>query len=269
MLRQFDREGRPRGISPETVSEPMIESDRSRRERHNQAQIQYFERAGKDAMRPTDTPYVQRQVDRLIAFADLHPGQRVLDVGCGMGRYTFALADRGLVVEGLDLSEGLLERFRRHDAGRYGIPLHCADVLEPPETLHRRFDAVIGFFTLHHLDDVTGCLRAMRSLCRPNGRIAFLEPNPLNVLYYVQMLLVPGMSWSGDKGILGMTRGSMFAAMGAAGLSHPALERFGFLPPFAINRSWGPRLEERLERVSVWSPFLPFQLFRGDVPAGG
>jgi SAM-dependent methyltransferase len=235
-------------------------------ERHNQTQIEYFERAGKHAMRPADSTYARRQVDRLIAFAGLREGERVLDVGCGMGRYTFALADRGLVVEGLDLTESLLTRFREFDNGRYGIPLHCADVLEPPVELRGRFDAVVGFFTLHHLHDLPGCLRAMRDLARPGGRIVFLEPNPLNPLYYVQMLVVPGMSWRGDKGILDMRERKVFGVMREANLERPAVERFGFLPPFAVNRSLGERAEEALERVPLWSRLLPFQLYRADVP---
>jgi 2-polyprenyl-3-methyl-5-hydroxy-6-metoxy-1,4-benzoquinol methylase len=240
----------------------MTELDRTTLERHNRAQLEYFERAGRHAMRPTDSSYVRRQVDRLVAFAGLGAGERVLDVGCGMGRYTFALADRGLAVEGLDLSETLLERLREFDAGRYGIPLHRADVLAPPAELHGRFDAVVGFFTLHHLHDLTGCLRATRSLVQPGGRVVFLEPNPLNPLYYVQMLVVPGMSWSGDRGILSMRESGVFRAMEAAGLENPAAERFGFFPPFVVNRAFGPRLEDAFERVRLWRSVLPFQLFR-------
>ena len=105
----------------------------------------------------------------------------------------------------------------------------------------------------------------MRDLARPRGRIVFLEPNPLNPLYYFQMLVVPGMNWGGDKGILNMREQNVLAAMRAAGLAQPSVERFGFLPPFAVNRSWGPAAEDALERVSLWSALLPFQLFRGDV----
>jgi hypothetical protein len=66
-----------------------------------------------------------------------------------------------------------------------------------------------------------------------------------------------------------MREGNVFGAMRAAGLAHPSAERFGFLPPFAVNRSWGARAENTLERVRLWSPLLPFQLFRGDVPVSG
>jgi SAM-dependent methyltransferase len=183
-----------------------------------------------------------------------------------MGRYTFPLADRGIEVAGVDLSESLLDRFRAFDAGQYGIPLYVADILRMPAELNGTFDAVVGFFTLHHLHDLTRCFEAMRSLAKPGGRVVFLEPNPLNVLYYIQMLVVPGMSWSGDKGILNMRPKTVFSAMAAAGLVNVALQRFGFLPPFMANRRWGGRLEGVLERRGALERFLAFQLFRGDVP---
>lgn len=41
------------------------------------------------------------------------------------------------------------------------------------------------------------------------------------------------------------------------------MERFGFFPPFVSNRSFGPPLEDVLEKVSVWKRALPFQLFGG------
>jgi SAM-dependent methyltransferase len=233
---------------------------------HNRAQVAYFEHAGKEAMRPTSTPYVERQVDALVRFAGLAAGEHVLDVGCGMGRYTLPLAERGFSVEGVDLSPTLLARLEAFNAGRHEIPLHCADILELPESLDRAFDAVVGFFTLHHLHDLFASFAAMARLVRPGGRIVFLEPNPLNVLYYIQLALAPGMSWQGDKGILNMRPRTVFRAMEEAGLASPMQERFGMFPPFAANRPLGARLERALERVSLWRRFLAFQLFRGDVP---
>jgi hypothetical protein len=105
----------------------------------------------------------------------------------------------------------------------------------------------------------------MRGLVKDGGRIVFLEPNPLNPLYYVQMLVVPGMSWNGDKGILEMRPATLSRAAETAGLHRPAVARFGFFPPFVVNRSFGPRLEGLLERFPLWRSFLPFQLFRAEV----
>ncbi len=234
---------------------------------HNRAQIEYFEHAGKEAMRPTSTPYVERQVDALVGFAGLAAGDHVLDVGCGMGRYTLPLAERGLSVQGIDLSSTLLERLQAFNAGRHDIPVHCGDILQLPESLDGTFDAAVGFFTLHHLHDLSASFAAMARLVRPGGRIVFLEPNPLNVLYYIQLAVAPNMSWQGDKGILDMRPRTVFGAMHDAGLRSPALKRFGFFPPFAANRPLGARLERGLERVPLWHRLLAFQLFRGDVPA--
>ncbi len=236
-------------------------------EEHNRAQVRYFERAGKEAMKPVGTPYVLRQVDELVRFAGLVEGERVLDVGCGMGRYSFPLAERGLNVEGLDLSQALLDLLDGFNGGRYDIPLHCMDILDAPATLGGRFDAVVGFFTLHHLHELRSSFQAMARLVKPGGRVVFLEPNPLNLLYYIQIMIAPGMTWAGDKGILKMRPHLVSQAMEGAGLSGLSMTRFGFFPPSLANRRSGSRLERVLEGVFLWRPLLPFQLFRGDRPS--
>ena len=53
------------------------------------------------------------QVDRrLVEFADAHAGHSVLDLGCGLGGYSLALAERGREVRALDVSEEYVERAR-------------------------------------------------------------------------------------------------------------------------------------------------------------
>jgi SAM-dependent methyltransferase len=236
------------------------------RERHNATQRRYYAPASKGRMLPTGTPYLQRQVDELVRFAGLEPGQRVLEVGCGMGRYTLLLAERGIRVEGIDLSAPLLDRLREFDGGRFDIPLHAGDVLDPPEPLGT-FDAVVGFFALHHIYDLPATYRAMAGLVAPGGPVAFLEPNAWNPLYYVQIAVNRDMTWEGDRGVGRMRRSQVFPAMEVAGLRDLRLERFGFFPPRVANTSWGPRVEGVLERRRVLGPVLPFQLFGGVRPA--
>jgi SAM-dependent methyltransferase len=228
---------------------------------HNRRQRRYFERTVKRTMVPTDSPYLRRHVDELRRFAALGPADRVLEVGCGMGRYTLLLAQRGVRVEGLDLSPVLLDRLVAYNAGRFAIPLHCADVLQPPAHLAGRFEAVVGFFTLHHVDDLEACFLALARLLRPGGRLAFLEPNPLNPLYYAQILATPGMTARGERGLARMRPRRIARALHEAGLGQFRLARFGFLPPALANRALGPGLEARLERVPLWRALLPFQLF--------
>lgn len=242
------------GVDPQAVAE------------HNRAQLDYYDGVEKPRLRPTGSRYLRRHVDELVRFADLRPGARVLEVGCGMGRYTLILAELGFRVEGLDLSAFLLERLRAYDGGRFDVPLHCADVLDPPAALAGAFDAVVGLFALHHLHELPACFESMRRLARPGGRIAFLEPNPLNALYYVQLLATPGMSWEGDGAIVSMRPRVVGRAMESAGLRSFHYERFGFFPPFIANTAVGTRAEPLLERVPLWRRLLPFQLFGAEVP---
>ena len=182
------------------------------------------------------------------------------------GRYTLMLAERGIDITGMDLSPVLLDRLRTFAGGRLDVPLYCADVLDPPVELRRQFDAVIGFFTLHHLHDLGGCFASMTQLLREGGRVAFLEPNALNPLYYLQIALTPRMTWKGDGGVARMLPRVVLGAMRKAGLVDLRVRRFGFFPPFIANRRLGSPVENFLERFPLWRPFLPFQLFGGAQP---
>jgi len=104
----------------------------------------------------------------------------------------------------------------------------------------------------------------MARFLKPGGRLVFLEPNPYNPLYYLQMLITPDITWQGDGGMVRMRRAMIRRAMEQAGLVSFTLRRFGFFPPFLTNRPWGSRLEKFLERVPVWRTLLPFQLFQGE-----
>lgn len=233
-------------------------------QQHNSQQRRYFAENEKRTMLPADTHNIRRQANELLRFGKIKPGDRVLEVGCGMGRHTFYLAEQGIKIEGLDLSPDLLARMHEFNGGRYNIPLYCADIWDHPPELTGQFDAVIGFFTLHHLHDLSRCFTAMTELVKSDGRLVFVEPNPYNPLYYLQMLITPGMSWQGDGGIVRMRPNIIFSAMHSAGLSRLAMSRFGFFPPFLANQSWGARIEEELEKVVIWRNLLPFQLFRGE-----
>ena len=230
--------------------------------RHNEAQRAYFEGREKATMRPADTPYLRRHVQEVLAVADAQAGERVIEVGCGMGRHTLLLQRLGYDLEGLDLSDVLLQRLRA--AGGTGLALHQGDVLDPPSHLKGRFDIVLGFFMLHHVDDLESCFAGVASLLRPSGRAVFLEPNPFNPLYYVQIAVTPGMTWAGDKGMVQMRPRRLARAMKAGSLVPRPPVRFGFFPPFVANRPWAPPVERALERVALWRPCLPFQIFRGD-----
>lgn len=233
------------------------------RETHNEQQIAYFtgrELPRMDPVRRAGTPYTRRHLSAVAAAARLRPGDRVVDVGCGPGKYTVGLADLGYDVTGLDLTPALVRQLRDVAPHVHAVE---GDLLDPPAQLHGSFDAVTGFFVLHHLADLDAAFAGTRLLARPGGRVVFIEPNAYFPGFYVQVTLTPGMSWRGDKGIVHMRAGRLRRAAEAAGLRDVEVTTFGAFPPALANRPWGRRLESRLERVPGWDRAKAFVVVSG------
>ncbi|WP_218139175.1 class I SAM-dependent methyltransferase [Propionibacterium cyclohexanicum] len=65
--------------------------------------------------------FIDQSAEWLIGALALHPGSRVLDLGCGPGLYAHRLARHGIQVLGIDVSQRSLDH-ARHIATREGLP---------------------------------------------------------------------------------------------------------------------------------------------------
>jgi SAM-dependent methyltransferase len=109
----------------------------------------------------------------LVHFADIRPGQRLLDVGCGTGVVAITAARRGAVVTGLDLTPELLARAREHAAaGKVTITWKEGDVESLPFE-DGSFDVVTSQFGHMFAPRAEVALREMLRVLKPGGRIAF------------------------------------------------------------------------------------------------
>jgi SAM-dependent methyltransferase len=230
-------------------------------EEHNRYQRAYYQGCERQAIRPSGTPYVQRQLERVRAAADLRSGQEILEIGCGMGRHTLPLLEEDFRIAACDLSPDLLARLRKA-APNAKLEILCCDVAELPRHTTRRFDRAVGFFTLHHFFDLRAAFRGIASVLQPGGRVAFCEPNGYNPLFYVQIAVVPGMTWKGDGGVRHMRPSVVHGAMREAGFADLRVERFGFLPAFAADTKVGQSLERGLDRFVVLPPLRALQVFQ-------
>jgi SAM-dependent methyltransferase len=110
-------------------------------------------------------------IDAACAIGSLRPGSRVVEVGCGTGKLTGALVERGLRVEAVDPGAELIEVARRR-VGRSSAHFHVAR-FEDVELPDGSFDAVFSAAAFHWVDPAVGWSKAA-SLLRPGGVLALL-----------------------------------------------------------------------------------------------
>jgi SAM-dependent methyltransferase len=133
-----------------------------------------FQEQGKD--------YARDQVHGPALLRAIGPskGLRVLDLGCGQGRFTRVLASSGAKIVAVDWSRGMLAAARRRErANPVGIRYVHADA----RTLRGRwpsgsFDLVVGCMSFMDMPDLGRVLRAARHLLAPHGRLVFSVSHP-------------------------------------------------------------------------------------------
>lgn len=96
-------------------------------------------------------------------------GKKVLDLGCGKGRFARHLRDAGADVLALDPSAAMLSHARglarvRSTARRLPLP-------------SGRFDVVVAVEVLEHLDAIPAVLNEVKRVLRPGGCIAIVDKN--------------------------------------------------------------------------------------------
>lgn len=122
-----------------------------------------------------DTRDEQAEGDALAAakLAGIAPGADVIDVPCGFGRHTLALARAGYRAVGVDRSATLLDEARRRSGGERWPKWTRADYRDLPFA-DESFDAAFNLFTsLGYLGDEqdTVVLGAIRRVLRPGAKL--------------------------------------------------------------------------------------------------
>jgi ubiquinone/menaquinone biosynthesis C-methylase UbiE len=124
-----------------------------------------------DDVRSFDPRYTEGWLAHIMRLGDLASRRRILDVGCGTGRYTSLMSDRtGRPVHGLDMAAGMLEGARRR-AEEAGTDLRL--VRGDAACLPFRdgsFDAATLFLVVHHVEDLAALAGELRRVLSPGGR---------------------------------------------------------------------------------------------------
>ncbi|MEY4577270.1 MAG: hypothetical protein RL701_1973 [Pseudomonadota bacterium] len=117
-----------------------------------------------------------RHLSRVLS---VRPGQRVLDLGAGTGRWSLYFAEHGARVTAIELAPSLAAGATRN-AERAGMQLDCrvGSLLDPPLEAHERFDIVhIGGVLVYIADDDLQRARdVVRAHTTPGGLLVLREP---------------------------------------------------------------------------------------------
>lgn len=122
-----------------------------------------------DRVRPE---YPASLVDSACRVGGLVPGSRVVEVGCGTGKLTGALAERGLRIDAVDPDAEMIAIARRR-LGDAPVRFHLGG-FETLELAERSFDAVFSATAFHWVDPALGWKKAAR-LLRAGGLLALLS----------------------------------------------------------------------------------------------
>lgn len=127
-------------------------------------------------------------VERFVVLS----GLRVLDVGCGGGILSEALAERGASVVGIDLAESALQAAEAHRAGQ--AVEYRLESSRDAAARGESFDAVTCMEMLEHVADPAAVLRDIHALLKPGGWAFFSTINRtfkarLGAVYAAEYLL--------------------------------------------------------------------------------
>jgi 2-polyprenyl-3-methyl-5-hydroxy-6-metoxy-1,4-benzoquinol methylase len=112
--------------------------------------------------------------------AEWFKGKSAADVGCGLGRYSWALCTLGAKVLSMDQSAHGLARASQACAGFEGHRTMPIDLLEPLK-VNEQFDLVWCYGVLHHTGDTYRAFCHVAPLVRPGGYLFLMiygEPRP-------------------------------------------------------------------------------------------
>ena len=129
--------------------------------------------------------------ERFFREAGVGSGQRVLDIGSGVGDVAMLTArlvgpSGEVVAIERDPRSIVKARARVTEAGFHNISFNESNVDEISD--EKPFDAVVGRFILMYLPDPVAALRSISRLVRPGGVLVFQEPTWVPVLAHLAAL---------------------------------------------------------------------------------
>ena len=132
-------------------------------------------------------------IEHLVNRLDVQPGNRVLDLATGTGWTARRLAQKGAVVTGVDIGEGVIEAAKQL-AREANLDIEFlvgdAEAIDLPDA---SFDAITSTCGVMFASRPDAVARELARLCRPGGRIGLTTWPPDSTLAQMFQMMRPYM----------------------------------------------------------------------------
>ncbi|NDC62172.1 MAG: methyltransferase domain-containing protein [Betaproteobacteria bacterium] len=144
----------------------------------NDSTLAQFDVAGAERLEKIYlTPDVVRQREQIFQLLDVKPGMKALDIGCGPGLTSLALAQavgEAGHVDAIDIAPPMLQLAARRCATQPQVKFHQADVLQLPfETA--AFDVALATQVYEYVADIDAALQELVRVMKPGAQVLLVD----------------------------------------------------------------------------------------------
>lgn len=166
------------------------------------------------------------EMNHLSSTLGLPKESKLVDFGCGSGRLSLYFLSQGYHVTAVDISRASLinlksiyKKLRKPGWGKLTVSSRLSG---------SGFDAVVGSDVLHHIN-IKNVLPKIYFVLKPGGKIAFSEPNPLNIFWYIHYF-IKQIPWKIESGILQNTNSNLNYLLKTNLFKNRNISGHGFFP---------------------------------------
>lgn len=139
-------------------------------------------------------PGLLKRLKISIEMTELNPGKRILDIGCGSGKYVVECAKCGAEVTGIDISEEMI-RLAKQFGKQNGVSV-TFEVGDATKNLPTGFDVITALGVFEYFKDPGIILDKMIESINDDGQVIFSVPKLFTFQYPLRELM---LKWRGVK----------------------------------------------------------------------